>query len=182
MPSLPPLGNISGEVTMQELLSNRQLIPGMLGANLKVEKGAAICFADLAQLTINHDGVEFLLTREVKRFGRRVVRRWRIYSGTTQRVLPPKFFNPHGPAGATIVERVVGHTHPRSIPFELLWIQPSREDIINLRSIISDWQRVHGPQSEPFGRIIWGLIHGETTSYGVDSTEGNAVPPPWLRR
>ena len=72
MPASPPLGNISGEVSVQELLSNNQLIPGLRGATLKVEKGTAIRFADIFQLTINH-GVEFLLTREVRRTGRRIV-------------------------------------------------------------------------------------------------------------
>jgi len=163
-------------------LANDQLIPCLRGAVLKVEPGTAIRFGDLARLTINHDGVEFLLTREVKRIGQNVTRRWRIYSGTTEEVLPPRFFDPKAPEGALIFERVVGHTHPRPVPFELAWIHSSEKDIMNLKEVLVRWQEIYGLAAEPFARIIWGVDAGETTIFGIDSGEGNAVPPPWIRR
>jgi hypothetical protein len=76
----------------------------------------------------------------------------------------------------------VGHTHPRPIPYDPIFMQPSGDDILNLARIAGEWRQVYGPQSGPFGRIIWGLNPGETTIYGISSTPGNAVPPRWLRR
>jgi hypothetical protein len=166
---------------MQELLTHDQLVPGLRGAYLKVGQGDVIRFADLSQLTINHQAAEFMLTREVVRKGNQVTRRWRIYSGTPDQIPPPRFYDPSGPGGTTVVERVVGHTHPRPIPYDPIYTQPSGADITSLRAIAGDWRRVYGPQSEPFGRIIWGLNPGETTIYGTSSTPGNAVPPFWLR-
>jgi hypothetical protein len=152
-----PVGNISGEVTMQDLLANNQLIPGMQGAYLKVRPGDVIRFVDLSQLTINHNGAEFMLSREVVRNANQVTRRWRIYSGTPDKIPPPMFFEPNGPGGIVRIERIVGHTHARSIPFDPIFMQPSRADLDYLRGIAGSWRQVYGPQSEPFGRIIWGL-------------------------
>jgi hypothetical protein len=67
---------------MQELLADVSRVPGSEGAYLRIQPGQAICFADLAQLTINHNGAEFMLTREVVCIGKRVSRRYRVYSGT----------------------------------------------------------------------------------------------------
>jgi hypothetical protein len=167
---------------MQELLANNQFVPGMNGAYLKLGKGEAIRFGELSQLTINHNGVEFMLSREVVRNGNRVARRWRIYSGTPDQISPPRFFNPNAPGGGMVVERIVGHTHPRPIPHDPHYKQPSRADLGYLKRIVAPWRQVYGPQSEPFGRIIWGLNAGETTIYGIDSTPGIAVAPRWLRR
>ena len=177
-----PLGNVTGDVTVQELLVDSQLIPGLRGAYLKVGPGEVIRLADLAQLTINHHGAEFMLSREVVRHGNQVTRRWRIYSGTPDQIPPPRFYDPNGPGGTTVMERVVGHTHSRPIPYDPIYRQPSGTDINNLRGLVGDWRQVYGPSSEPFGRIIWGLNPGETTLYGIHSTPGNAVPPSWLRR
>lgn len=178
-----PVGNITGEVTMQELLANNQLVPGIQGVYLKVGQGEAIRFSDFSQLTINHNSAEFMLSREVVRNGNQVIRRWRIYSGTPDQIPPPKFFDPNAAAGGvTRIERIVGHTHPRPIPYNPNFTQPSGTDIDALKGIASDWRKVYGSQSEPFGRIIWGLNPGETTPYGLGSTPGNAVPPFWLRR
>jgi len=174
-----PLGNINGEVTMQQLLANTQLVPGMRGAYLRVEPGQGIRFADLSQLTIDHKGAEFLLTREVVETGTGTVRRWRIYSGTPDQVLPPRFLRQSG--SSTIVERVVGHTHPFPLPFEPGWNQPSLPDIRNLKRIQRVWRQVYGPQSEPFGRVI-GLPGESPTIYGPQSTPGNAVLPSQMRR
>jgi len=174
----------SGEVTMQELLADASRVPGSQGAYLRVQPGEAIRFSDLFQLTINHNSAEFLLSREVVRHGNQVSRRWRIYSGTPNQVPPPRFFDPSAAGGGTRVERIVGHTHPRPIPYDPIYTQPSGPDLNYLSRITGDWQQpqVYGPQSEPFGRIIWGLNPGETTIYGIGSTPGNAVPPRWLRR
>jgi hypothetical protein len=167
---------------MQELLVDASRVPGSQGAYLRVQPGEAIRFADLAQLTINHNGTEFMLSREVLRIGNRVSRRWRIYSGTPDQVPAPRFFDRSAAGGGTRIERIVGHTHPRPIPYDPIYTQPSGADLSYLNRITGDWRRVYGPQSEPFGRIIWGLNPGETTIYGIASTPGNAVPPPWLRR
>jgi hypothetical protein len=177
-----PPGNITGEVTMADLLANNQLVPGMQGAYLKVRQGDLIHFGELSRLTINHNGAEFMLSREVVRNGKQVTRRWRIYSGTPDNIPPPRFFDPNGPGGAAIIERVVGHTHPRPIPYDSMYMQPSGADLGHLRRVTGLWRQVYGPWSEPFGRIIWGLNPGETTVYGIGSTPGNAVPPRWLRR
>lgn len=179
---MSPLGNLTGAVTMQELLANSQMIPGIRGAYLRVGNRETIRFGDLAQLTIDHNGIEFLLSREVVRNSLLVVRRWRIYSGTPDHIPPPRFFNPNAPGGGTRIERIVGHTHPRSIPYDPIYTQPSWADLHYLSRISGDWQQVYGPWSQPFGRIIWGLNPGETTIYGIHSTPGNAVPQPWLRR
>jgi hypothetical protein len=167
---------------MRELLADNRLVPGLRGAYVQVSPGEAIRFADLSQLTINHQGAEFMLTREVVRKGHQSIARWRIYSGTPDRIPPPRFYDPSGPGGTTVIERIVGHTHPRPIPYDPTYTQPSAADISSLKSIVSDWQRVYGPHSEPFGRIIWGLNPGEITVYGINSTPGHAVPPFWLRR
>jgi hypothetical protein len=110
---------------MQELLANNQRVPGMRGAYLKVGRGEAIRFSDLSQLTINHNGAEFMLSREVVRNGNRVVRRWRIYSGTPDQIPPPTFLDPYFAGGGVRVERIVGHTHPRPIPYDPLFMHPS---------------------------------------------------------
>jgi hypothetical protein len=177
-----PVGNITGEVTMRELLANDQLVPGMNGAYLKVSKGEAIRFGDLSQLTINHNGAEFMLSREIVRDGKHVTRRWRIYSGTPDQIPAPRFFDPHAPGGGTVVERIVGHTHTRPMPYNPNFMQPSGHDVLYLTNNTSQWKQVYGPQSEPFGRVIWGLDPGETTIYGINSTANNAVLPFWLRR
>jgi hypothetical protein len=163
---------------MQELLANNQLVPGMRGCYVKVTPGAAIGLAELLQLTINHDNVEFMLSREVVRDGNGVTRRWRIYSGTPDQVRPPLFFDPN----RRRIERVVAHTHPTPVPYDPSFAQPSTADLAYLHQIAADWRRVYVSQPEPFGRIIWGLNAGETTIYGLESTQGNAVPPRWLRR
>jgi hypothetical protein len=167
---------------MQELLANNQLVPGLRGAYLKVKPGETIRFGDLSQLTINHSGAEFMLSREVVRNGNQVARRWRVYSGTSDQIPPPTFFNPNAAGGGTCIERIVGHTHPRPIPYDPIYTQPSLADLNYLSRIASDWRQVHGPHSEPFGRIIWGLNPGETTVYGIGSMPGSAVQPRWLRR
>jgi hypothetical protein len=177
-----PLGNITGEVTIQDMLANSQLVPGMRGAYLKVGRGEAIRFGDLAQLTIDHNGAELMLTREVLRNPWRVTRRWRIYSGLPDQIPPPRFLNRHAAGGGTRVERIVGHTHPRPIPYDPKFKQPSSEDLDYLYQVASQWRHVYGHLSEPFGRIIWGVNTGESTVYGIGSTSGNAVPPCWLRR
>jgi hypothetical protein len=180
---LVPRQNIpTGDVTMQELLADATRIPGSQGAYLRVRPGEAIRFSDLSQLTINHNGAEFMLSREVGRHGHRVTRRWRIYSGVPDQIPPPNFFTPNIAGGGTRVERIVGHTHPRPVPYDPLFMQPSQADLDYLTGNASRWRQVYGPQSEPFGRIIWGLNPGETTIYGIGSTPGNAVPPRWLRR
>ena len=178
-----PRQNIpTGEVTMQELLADVSRVPGSEGAYLRVQPGEAILFSDLSQLTINQNGAEFMLSREVVRNRKQLTRRWRIYSGTPDQVPPPKFFDPSAAGGGTRIERVLGHTHPRPIPHDPIFTQPSGPDLLNLGRIAADWRQVYGPQSEPFGRIIWGLNPGETTIYGIGSTPGNAVAPSWLRR
>lgn len=176
------LGNVTGEITMQELLIDNRLVPGMRGAYLKINPGEPIRFSDFSQLTINHNGAEFMLSREVVRSGNQVARRWRIYSGTPDQIPPPSFLNSNIVGGGTRVERIVGHTHPRPISYDPIFMQPSGDDIFNLIRIAGEWRQVCGPQSEPFGRIIWGLNPGETTIYGIGSTPGNAIPPRWLRR
>jgi hypothetical protein len=167
---------------MQELLADSQLVPGMRGAYLKVKPGEAIHFVDLAQLTINHNGAEFMLSREVVRNAKQVKGRWRIYSGTPDQIPPPPFFNPSAAGGGAVIERVAGHTHPRPVPYNSSFTQPSQADIQYLNTIAAAWRQVYGSQSEPFGRIIWGLNPGETTIYALGSAPGNAVPPRWLRR
>jgi len=167
---------------MQELLADVSRFPGSQGAYLKVKPGDSIRFSDLAQLTINHNGAEFLLSSEVGQKGIQVTRRWRIYSGLPDMVLPPKFFDPHPPGGGIRIERTVGHTHPRPIPYDPSYTQPSGEDLDYLIDITVDWKQVFGTRSEPFGRIIWGLNPGETTIYGLASTPGCAVPPTRLRK
>src|SRR5207249_3357258 len=132
--------------------------------------------------TINHNGAEFMLTREVVRRERQVVRNWRVYSGTPDRVPAPRFFDARGPGGTTVTERVVAHTHPRPVPLDLSYTQPSAADLDYLQRIIRQWWQAYGANSQPFGRICWGLSAGETTVYGTGSTPGNAGPPPWLRR
>jgi hypothetical protein len=176
------LGNIAGEVTMKELLANDQRVPGMRGAYLKVGQREAIHFGDLSQLTIDHGGAEFMLTREVEQIGSRVTRRWRIYSGKPDQIPPPQFLDLNAAGGGIRIERIVGHSHPRPIPYGPAFKQPSAADLFYLNKIAGDWRHVYGPQSQPFGRIIWGPNPGETTVYGIGSTPGNAVPPPWLWR
>lgn len=172
----------SGEVTMQELLTDVSRVPGSLGAYLQVKPGEGIHFSDLAQLTINHNGVEFLLSREVEQKGNQVTRRWRIYSGTSDEVDPPSFFVPSAPGGGIRIERTVGHTHPRPIPYDPTYTQPSFFDLKYLIDITLEWQKVYGAHTEPFGRIIWGLHSGETTIYGLASTSGYAVLPTNMRK
>ena len=178
-----PRQNIpTGEVTMQELLADTTRVPGSQGAYLRTQRGQPILFSDLSQLTINHNGAEFMLSREIVRNGCQVRRGWRIYSGTPDQIPAPRFLDPLAAGGGMCIERVVGHTHPRPIPYDPIYVQPSRADLIYLSMVASDWRQVYGPQSEPFGRIFWGLNPGETTIYGIVSTPGNAVPPRWLRR
>jgi hypothetical protein len=172
----------TGEVTMQELLADPSRVPGSEGAYLKIQAGQGIRFSDLYRLTINHNGAEFMLSREVVQFGNQVSRRWRIYSGTPDQVPPPIFLDLGAAGGGTRIERVAGHTHPRPVPYDPIFMQPSDADLNYLNKITGPWQQVYGPQSEPFGRIIWGLNPGETTIYGIASAPGNAVPPTWLRR
>lgn len=177
-----PRKNIpTGEVTIQELLADASRVPGSVGAYLRVQPGEVIRFSDLSQLTIHHGGAEFMLTREVLRNGNQVTRRWRIYSGTPEQIPPPRFLIPSAPGGGTRIERIVGHTHARTLPYDPIIMQPSLADLYYLNRVAGEWRQVYGPQSEPFGRIIWGLNPGETTIYGIGSTPGNAVPPSWLR-
>ena len=81
-----------------------------------VKPGEAIRFSDLAQLTINHNGTVFLLSREVVHRGIQLTRRWRIYSGTSYEVDPPIFFVPSAPGGGIRIERTVGHTPSQTSP------------------------------------------------------------------
>ncbi|MFO0852426.1 MAG: RHS repeat-associated core domain-containing protein [Gemmataceae bacterium] len=177
-----PVGNINRSVTMQELLADSTLVPGMKGAYVDVpvlggRTKNGILFEDLSQLTINHNGAEFMLTRETVTAsnGQIVSARWRIYSGTTDQIPPPAFLRT-GPKGETIVERIIGHTHPRPMPFQPRWNQPSGADIQYLQRIRAEWQRIYGPNSEPFGRIF-GDIGDPAVIYGPRSTHGAAVPP-----
>jgi hypothetical protein len=167
---------------MQELLANNQLVPGMRGVYLKVGQGEPVRFSALSQLTTNHHGAEFMLSREVVRNGNRVSRRWRIYSGTPDQIPPPTFLDPNVAGGGVRVERIVGHTHPRPIPYDPVFMHPSPADLNYLNNVAGPWRQVYGSQSEPFGRIIWGLHPGEATIYGIGSAPGNAVPPRSLRR
>ena len=177
-----PRQNIpTGEVTMQELLADASLVPGSPGAYLRVNPGEAIRFSDISQLTIHHNGAEFMLSREVVRLGSRVARRWRVYSGTPDQIPAPRFLDTNAAGGGTRHERVVGHSHPRPIPYDPGYTQPSRADLDYLRRVAGAWRQVYGPRSQPFGRIFWGLNPGETTIYGIGSTPGAAAPP-WLRR
>jgi hypothetical protein len=166
---------------MPELLANNQLVPGVIGVQLKVRPGEAINLSDLWQLTINHNGAEFMLTSEVTRYRNQFARRWRVYSGTCDQIPAPRFLDSNAPAGGCVVERIVGHTHHIPIPYDPIYMQPSGADLSYLVKIEGSWRQVYGPQSEPFGRIIWGLNPEETTIYGIRSTSGNAVPPSWLR-
>jgi hypothetical protein len=167
---------------MQELLADSSRVPGSPGAYLRVKPGEVIRFFDLAQLTINHHGAEFMLTREVVQYGSQFTAHWRIYSGTPDQIPPPRFFDPGASRGGMRIERIVGHTHPRPVPYDPIYQQPSRADLDYLRRITGDWRQVYGPHSEPFGRIFWGLNAGETTIYGIGSMPGRAIPPRWMRR
>src|SRR5438874_1338992 len=123
---LQPRQNIpTGEVTMQELLAGASRVPGSRGAYLRVRPGGAIRFSDLSRLTINHSGAEFMLSREVVRLAHHAVRNWRIYSGTPDQIPAPRFFEPRAAGGGARVERIVGHTHPRPIPYNAIYTQPS---------------------------------------------------------
>jgi hypothetical protein len=173
-------GNISGEITIQELLADNQRVPGAQGAYVRLQPAQGIRgirFADLSQLTINHQGTEFLLTLETVTAlaGQVLSRRYRIYSGTPNRIPPPVFRRP-GPKGEVTVERIIGHTHPFPIPFYPNWNHPSWGDILYLQRIRGEWKRIYGPLSEPFGKIF-GLPGDPVITYGPRSTEGNAVYP-----
>ena len=182
-PVYVPRQNIpTGEITIQGLLADATRVPGSQGAYLRLKQGEVIRFPDLAQLTINHNSAEFMLTREVLRNGNQVSRRWRIYSGTPDQIPPPRFYHSSVAGGIMRIERIVGHTHPRPVPYDPIYMQPSGADLFYLNNIAGLWRQVYGPQSEPFGRIIWGLNHGETTIYGIASLAGHSVPPRWLRR
>ena len=175
-----PLGNITHPVTLQGLLADANLVPGFRGAYVDVPVGGRIVgirFADISQLTINHNGVEFMLTREtVFTLGGRILgARYRIYSGTPDQIPPPRFCR-MGPNGEITVERIVGHTHPRPIPFQPGWDQPSGADVAYLLRIRAEWKRIYGSKSEPFGRIF-GDPGTPAVIYGPRSTHGNAVPP-----
>jgi hypothetical protein len=178
-----PRRNIpTAEASIAELLSDTRMVPGSPGVLLKPATGEPIRFADLAQLTINHQGAEFMLTREIRRLAARSFMRWRLYSGTSDQIPAPRFLDLNGPGGWTIVERIVAHTHPRPIPYDPVFIQPSPTDLEYLRAVGDKWRLVFGARSQPFGTIIWGIGPGEITVYGIDSTPGKAVPPPWFRR
>jgi hypothetical protein len=175
-----PVGNIFRPVSIRELLSDSSLIPGMRGAYVDSHAGgrnAGIRFADIAQLTINHSGAEFLLTRETLylQSGQIVSARWRIYSGTPDQIPLPLFLRT-GRNGGIIVERIVGHSHPRPVPFQPGWNQPSSADIRYLLQIRAEWRRIYGPNSEPFGRIF-GDPGDPAVIYGPRSTPGKAIPP-----
>jgi hypothetical protein len=109
---------------------------------------------------------------------------------TRQRNLRPfsPFSSPSRPlrytsstAGGSANRREHFDTHPRPIPYDPVFTQPSPADLDYLNRVAGEWRQVYGPQTEPFGRIIWGLNPGETTIYGISSTPGKAVPPRWLR-
>jgi hypothetical protein len=175
-----PVGNITRAVTIQELLADSTLVPGMIGAQILVPKSGryyGIRFADLSQLTINHLGMEFLLSRETEytSIGKMISGCYRLYSGVADRITPPVFLRTK-PNGNIMVERIIGHTHPRPIPFHPGWNQPSPEDIQYLHDIKADWHRIFGPNSEPFG-LIFGDPGDRAVIYGAKSTPGNAVPP-----
>jgi hypothetical protein len=142
----------------------------MRGAYVRLDPGRGIrgvCFDDLSQLTINHNGAEVLLTRETEvGFNGQVIRaRYRIYSGTPDRI-PPPAFRRIGPSGVVVVERVIGHTHPFPIPFSPNWNHPSSADLQYLQRIRADWKYVYGAQTEPFGRIF-GLPGDRVVLYGL---------------
>ncbi len=78
-------------------------------------------FEDLSQLTINHNGAEFMLTRETitASNGGVISSRYRLYSGGPDQVFPPGFRR-MGPNGEVTVERIIGHTPlPNSFLSEL---------------------------------------------------------------
>jgi hypothetical protein len=54
------------------------------------------------------------------------------------------------PGGGTRIERIVGHTHPRPIPYDPIFTQPSGADLYYLNNVAGRWQQVYGPQSQPF--------------------------------
>lgn len=179
-----PLGNITRPVTIQELLADSNLVPGMRGAYVEVPVGGrnfGIRFEDISQLTINH-GAEFMLTREtVYSSNRQIISaRYRIYSGTPDQILLPAFRR-LGPNGEVTVERIIGHSHPHPVPFQPGWNQLSGADINYLLRVRADWQRVYGPNSEPFGRIF-GDPGDPAVIYGPRSTHGNAVPRNPMRK
>jgi hypothetical protein len=180
-PSPPSLiGNLTGEITIQELLADNQLVPGMRGAYVRLDPGQgarSIHFVDISQLTINHAGAEFVLTRETVTAtnGRLLSSRYRLYSGAPDQVFPPAFRR-LGPNGEVTVERILGHSHPFPIPFFPGWNHPSWADIQYLQRVRPVWQAVYGAQSEPFGRIF-GLPGAPSVIYGPRSTQGHAVYP-----
>ncbi len=99
-----PLGNITREVTIQELLANDQLVPGLRGAYLRPgnvgRNRTGIRYEDISQLTINHNGAAFMLARETVRVagGRQISARYRIYSGTPDQITLPALRR-RGPRG-----------------------------------------------------------------------------------
>jgi hypothetical protein len=172
-----PLGNIAGEVTIQDLLADPQLVPGMRGAYLRVDPVHGLSYDDISRIAISRGGAEIMVSRETTSApdGLVISDRYRVYSGTPDQVLPPAFLR-QGPNGELIVEQVIGHTHPFPVPFRAGWNQPSAADILYLRTVRRDWQRVFGQQSQPFGRIF-GLPGDAPILYGPGSTPGNAVYP-----
>lgn len=140
-------------------------------------KKRAIRYEDISRLTIDHNGAEFMLSRETTHCvrGQTIDMRYRIYSGTPDQIPSPAFLR-QGPNGEVIVERIIGHSHPFPVPFQPKWNNPSAADIQYLRLVRADWKRVYGPQSEPFG-LIFGLPGDKAVPYGLNSTPGNAVFP-----
>ena len=173
-------GNVSRPVTIRELLSNPTLVPGMRGRYIEAPKGGrnyGIRFEDISQLTINHNGAEFMLTRETVcgANGQMIRATYRIYSGALDQI-PPPVFRRARPSWEIIVERIIGHTHPHPVPFQPGWDQPSKADIDYLLRIQVVWQGIYGPNSIPFG-MIFGDPGSPAVIYGPRSTHGNAVPP-----
>ena len=85
--------------------------------------------------------------------------RYHIYSGAPDQIPPPRLLRP-GPNGESIVERIIGHTHPRPVPFQPGWNQPSAADVDYLLRVQVEWQWVYGPLTEMlFPRNRRGSIH-----------------------
>jgi hypothetical protein len=81
-----------------------------------------------------------------------------------------------GTKGEITVERIIGHTHPRPVPFQPGWNHPSQADIDYLLRIQAFWKRIYGQNSTPFGKIF-GEPGSPAVIYGPRSTHGNAVLP-----